>query len=210
MKIERVWSMPSGDTLSIKPIKKLYYQYYKPNMVVVDPFARYCTLGTITNDLNPSCPTTYHMDALSFMRILQENTIDMLIYDPPYSPRQVTELYASIGKDKLKDVIQNRAYWKDVKDEVARVVKPLGICLCCGWNTNGIGIKRGFTMEEILIVAHGGSHNDTLVTIERKEMTLFDKGLQVSVDKAKESVCYTDTTDTIDTIGRYKGGIIGD
>ena len=40
--------------------------------------------------------------------------------------------------------------------------------MCFGWNTNGVGMKRGFDMEEVLVVAHGGSKNDTLCTLERK------------------------------------------
>lgn len=32
----------------------------------------------------------------------------------------------------------------------------------------GIGKKNGFEIIEILLVAHGGMHNDTIVTVERK------------------------------------------
>jgi len=32
----------------------------------------------------------------------------------------------------------------------------------------GIGKNRGFEMVEILLVPHGGSKNDTIVTVERK------------------------------------------
>ncbi len=31
------------------------------------------------------------------------------------------------------------------------------------------GITRGFTIEEILLVAHGGVHNDTICVVERKK-----------------------------------------
>lgn len=40
--------------------------------------------------------------------------------------------------------------------------------LCFVWNTNGVGMKRGFEMEEVLVVPHGGSKNDTLCTAEKK------------------------------------------
>lgn len=36
------------------------------------------------------------------------------------------------------------------------------------WNSGGIGMKYGFEIEKILLVAHGGWHNDTICTIERK------------------------------------------
>lgn len=52
--------------------------------------------------------------------------------------------------------------------EIARVIKPNGLCLSFGWSTNGLGKKRGFEIIEILLVAHGGNHNDTIVTIEKK------------------------------------------
>jgi len=43
-----------------------------------------------------------------------------------------------------------------------------GIAISFGWNSNGFGKKLGFEIIEILIVPHGSSHNDTIVTIERK------------------------------------------
>ena len=55
------------------------------------------------------------------------------------------------------------------KKEIARILKPNGICITCCWNTNGIGKKYGFEIIEILDVAHGSMHNDTLVTVELKE-----------------------------------------
>ena len=39
--------------------------------------------------------------------------------------------------------------------------------MCFGWNSNGVG-SADMEMIEILIVAHGGQHNDTIVTVERK------------------------------------------
>ena len=36
------------------------------------------------------------------------------------------------------------------------------------WNSGGIGKKLGFEAQEILMVHHGGWHNDTIVTVEIK------------------------------------------
>lgn len=41
-----------------------------------------------------------------------------------------------------------------------------------------MGLKRGFEIVEILLVAHGSNHNDTIVTVEKKvfdgeQMTMF-------------------------------------
>lgn len=60
------------------------------------------------------------------------------------------------------------SYWSKQKNEIARIIKPNGLCISCGWNSNGIGKTRGFEIIEILLVAHGGNHNDTIITVERK------------------------------------------
>lgn len=53
--------------------------------------------------------------------------------------------------------------------DIARILKPNGRVICCGWNTNGLGKNRNFEMTSILIVSHGGSKNDILVTLEYKK-----------------------------------------
>ena len=53
-------------------------------------------------------------------------------------------------------------------DEIQRIVKPNGKVFCFGWNSSGVGKTRGFELYRILLVPHGGSHNDTIVTVESK------------------------------------------
>ena len=55
-----------------------------------------------------------------------------------------------------------------MKDRLDQLLKPNGIAICCGWNSAGFGRERGYEFIEILLVAHGGAHNDTIVTVERK------------------------------------------
>lgn len=166
--ITRTWAMPSGETFTIKPIKELVEAEVNRGGRVIDPFARNSKYGTITNDLNPDCDTTFHMDALMFLQQIESESADLVLYDPPYSITQAAQLYKSFGKERLKINVANMRYWKECKDNIARILKKGGRCLCFGWNTNGLGKGRGFEMTEILIVAHGGSKNDTLCTVEYK------------------------------------------
>lgn len=168
----RVWAMPNKLTFTIKPIKELVEKYVKENQVVIDPFANESKYGTIRNDLNPEFDTHYHLDALSFLKLMESNSADVVLYDPPYSITQAAQCYKDYGKDKLEQNVANMGYWGNCKNEVARILKPNGIVIICGWNTNGVGLKRGFQMLEILAVPHGGSKNDTLCTVERKLPTL--------------------------------------
>ena len=167
-RIERIWAMPNSLTFTIKPIKELIERYIHEGAVIIDPWANNSKIGTIRNDLNPEMDTHYHLDALEFLKLQTDNSADVVLYDPPYSISQATEMYKSYGKDKLELHVSNTGYWANCKNEVARILKPNGICIICGWSSNGIGINRGFEMIEILLVPHGGSKNDTIVTVERK------------------------------------------
>lgn len=40
--------------------------------------------------------------------------------------------------------------------------------LSFGWNSVGMGRKHSFEIVEILMVCHGGMHNDTICVAERK------------------------------------------
>jgi len=60
------------------------------------------------------------------------------------------------------------SFWGNLKKEIGRITKNAGIVITCGWNSGGVGKKYGFELDEILLVLHGGWHNDTIVTVERK------------------------------------------
>ena len=172
MKINRVWSMPNKNTFSIKPIKDLIQRYLKGKWI--DPFANDSIFKEllITNDLNQEFKTDYNLDALEFLKQFNDNSIDGILFDPPYSIHQINEVYDGFGKIK-----QFSRYAIEIK----RIIKPKGYCISFGWSSNGMPyemkmngkkIKTGFNKEkeEILMVAHGGCHNDTLVVIDKKNI----------------------------------------
>ena len=167
LQMSRCWAMPNSRTFQIKPIKEFVQRNISGAQIVIDPFANDCKIGTITNDLNPEFNTDYHLDALDFLQLLPSCSADAVLYDPPYSLRQVSECYKGVGITVTQET--TRSSWRAKHlDEIARILKPGGICLCFGWNSNGVGKKRGFEMIEICIVAHGGSKNDTICTAEIK------------------------------------------
>lgn len=168
MKIRKEWAMPNSRTFQIKPIKEFVEKNISGCEIIIDPFANDCKYGTITNDLNPKFDTDYHLDALKFLKKIKTNSVDCVLYDPPYSLRQVKECYEGVGVKVTQE--HTKSSWRAKHlDEIQRILKVGGICLCFGWNTNGVGKKRGFEMQEILIVSHGGSKNDTLCTKEIKK-----------------------------------------
>ena len=170
IKFSRVWSMPNKHTYDIKPIKELIERYLvnvTDDMVSIDPFANKSKLAKITNDLDKNYDTSYHMDAKDFLEMFDDDSVDFVLYDPPYSPRQVSECYKELGLSVNKETTQS-SYWKNFKDQIKRITKKDGIVISFGWNSGGIGKTNGFEIIEVMLVPHGGAHNDTIVTVERK------------------------------------------
>ncbi len=147
--------MPNKRTFDIKPIKKLIEKQSVNVSKWIDPF-----------------PYPYKKDALECLSEFNNDSVEGVLFDPPYSPRQLKECYDNLGMT-LTDT--KSSVWAKWKDEIARVIQPGGKCISFGWNSNGLGKKRGFKIIKILIVAHGGNHNDTIVTIERKEQGNLNK-----------------------------------
>lgn len=165
MRIERIWAMPNKYTFTIKPIKSLILEEMNGGLWI-DPFAGYYSPGHVRNDLDPEAPVEYHFDALEFLRQQKDNSFEGGFYDPPYSISQATECYKGFGKRYLNEKPSSMSYWRSCKDELARIIKIK--IICCGWSSMGLGKNRGFEMTRILLVPHGGSKNDTIITVERK------------------------------------------
>jgi len=148
MRIERKWAMPDKRTFTIKPIKELIHEECDYNGWF-EPF-----------------PFVYKEDALEYLSRIPDGHANGVLFDPPFSLRQLKECYDGIGRAITGD--ESRMIYTQWKDEIARVIKPGGKCISFAWNSGGLGKSRGFETTRILLVPHGGNRNDTIVTVERK------------------------------------------
>lgn len=105
--------MPNSKTFSIKPIEELINKYAYGQ--IIDPFANSNKIATITNDLDTQYDTDYHMDALEFLKMFNNESVDTVLYDPPYSPRQVSECYKNLGQTVNMQTTQ-ASYWSKQKE----------------------------------------------------------------------------------------------
>lgn len=171
VEMRRVFAMPNAETFSIKPIGDWVRRYVESSRISVDPFARDCELATYRNDLDMATRANHHMDAEAFCRKLVQDGVsaDLVLFDPPYSPRQISECYSSIGLNVTKEDTQSARLYKRVRDAVDALVAPGGLVLSFGWNSAGMGKTRGYELVDILLVNHGGAHNDTICIAERKQ-----------------------------------------
>ena len=181
MIIDRIWEMPNSKTFQVNAIKDFICDnIIGSNLTILDPFANEHSIkkhllnhNYICNDLDTDFDCDYNIDALDFLKLFKDRSVDVVLFDPPYSSRQVKECYKKLDRtvtfeDTSAGFIQN------FRDEISRIVKPNGIVFTFGWNSNGIGKNNNFTIEKIRLVAHGGNHNDTICLMERKNEDIFD------------------------------------
>jgi len=168
--MNRVCAGASKDTCSIPPIRDFVTRYTRRAKVILDPFAGDCKIGTITNDMNRDKPSDYHLDALTFLMFMEQEKVraDVVIFDPPYSPRQIKDCYESVGLKMEQWDAGRMASWKKERTIIRRLLRPGGIVLSFGWSSLGMGKVHDFEFLEILLVCHGTCHYDTICVAERK------------------------------------------
>lgn len=165
--MSREWAMPCRNTFDCRPIGDFVKNYL--HGISVDPFARNNQWATYTNDLNPDTQAQSHLDAEIFLQECASKGIkaDCILFDPPYSPRQISECYKSIGLHVGMQETQNSVLYARIRKALLPLCKVGTIVLSFGWNSAGMG-KKGFRRRETLLVAHGGAHNDTICVADER------------------------------------------
>ena|ERR1700744_3733101 len=167
----RAFAMPNAETFSMGPVASFVRRWRDAvHGEGIDPFARNKKIVALTNDIDPATSAQYHMDAEEFCHSIHEagTRCAFALFDPPYSPRQISECYKGFGREVTTKDTQNAALYKRVRDALDLLILPGGVVLSFGWSSSGMGKTRGYKIEEILLVAHGGAHNDTICIAERK------------------------------------------
>lgn len=160
MTLSRAWAMPNKWTFQIQPIAELLAKYVVDGKGWIDPFCGSSTLAEFRNDIKEHGATAEQFAA----RLT--GVYRGVLWDPPYSNRQAKECYELVGLKFSKEDAQ--AMWQYEKKLFAPKIEKGGYAISFGWNSNGFGKVNGFELMEVLLVAHGSRHNDTIVTVERK------------------------------------------
>ncbi len=168
----RVWSMATADTFDIPEIRDFVLKYLQKSICSIDPFARNKRWATWTNDINPATAAKEHLEARRFLRQLELNEVqaDLVLFDPPYSPRQIQEHYAAAHMRTNQEDTQNAKLYAECRNYFRKLTTPNAVVLSFGWNSVGMG--KGWDTDEIMLVCHGGAHNDTICLAERKRTNL--------------------------------------
>jgi len=159
--------MPNSNTFEIGPIRSVVErEVAASDGLWIDPFAADKDYADVTNDLNPEYDCDHNQKALAFLEGFDDGSVDGgVLYDPPYSPRQIKEVYDRVGLETDMQTTQART-WSNWKEQIGRVCAPGATVVSFGWRSGGVGMTHGFEKREILLVPHGGQHNDTICVVE--------------------------------------------
>lgn len=160
MRLSYLAQQPAKYTFEMPKLKKYVEQQCKGK--VLNLFAGKITLlvDETRNDMDPSMPAEYHLPADEFCKMAIDKgwRFDTIILDPPYNLRKSREKY-------------NGRYFGSftiIKRMIPDLLNPNGKVITLGYDTTGIGKKRGFEKVAACIINHKGDHNDTLCLVERK------------------------------------------
>ncbi len=166
----RLWraaAPPNHWTFAIPPVRSLLARYVGDGRGWADPFAGRSALAEWTNDLDALMPSRYHVDASEFALKIVPSGLKGVLYDPPYSKRQISEHYKAAGRT-ANGLDTSEQFHSRVRRPLGEKVREGGIAISFGWNSTGFGHVAGFELIEVGLVNHSQGHNDTIVTVERK------------------------------------------
>ena len=115
-------------------------------------------LDEVRNDIRESMEADYHLDALEFVKQYKGEEFNTILLDPPYSYRKSMEMYD--GK-----VMSS---FNAVKNELPMILSNNGMVMTFGYHSTVMGKSRGFEIEHICLMSHGGAIHDTIASIERR------------------------------------------
>ena len=212
MKINHVLTNVTNTPFDNRHVRSLIDKYVRKSFVkgyqtpwLVDPFARESLSSkhgdyrhlSISNDLNNSMPTDYHMEANDFLRYLSEGVYNfqcqLLLFDPPYTLRMLKDHYVdeNFPIDETIPLWQTQNMWGKGKDAINRVCPIGAYAISFGYHTHGMGKHRGWVKKEILILEQAGSPDryDVLVTVEQKVQSNL---LEYDIHSPNDTNCHED------------------
>ena len=172
---------PHIKSLILRYIRRLN-ELHQMTVSICDPFAndsaRLWEGAMVTsNDINTEFETTYNMEANDFGEEMERKgrMFDLVLFDPPYSLRQLKDCYAGVGKDL--DLWQTQNMWGRCKNALAQCIPVGGYVIHLGWHSHGFGKNRGFEKVEMMVCEQAGKDEryNVLVTVEQKtQASIFD------------------------------------
>jgi hypothetical protein len=144
-------------TFLVKPIKEWTENNCEGKTLNLFAGITKLNIDEVRNDMDYEALADYHLDACEFLRTWKGEKFDTVLLDPPYAYRKSMEMYKGIRCSPFKQL----------KDEIKKVLKVGGKVITFGYHSNTMGKGRGFEVEKICLFSHGGAIHDTIASVER-------------------------------------------
>lgn len=144
-------------TFSVKPIREWVELNCEGRTLNLFAGKTKLNINEVRNDLDPEAIADHRMDALEFLRTYKRQKFDTILLDLPYAYRKSMEMYKGIRCSPFRQL----------KDEIPRVLNSNGKVITFGYHSNTMGQARGFIVEKIALFSHGGAIHDTIASVER-------------------------------------------
>lgn len=163
----RQFGMPSARTFDIPAIRMFIERHIEGARIILDPFCGQSLIGTHRGDVDPEA-LGLKVEAREWMAglIASGFIADVILFDPPYSPRQITEHYKALGRTCGRGDTQNGKLYAECRAAFERLTVPGSVVLSFGWNSQGMG--KTWARLETMLCHHGGAHNDTICVADLK------------------------------------------
>jgi len=114
----------------------------------------------VRNDINPEIDADYHVDVRDLPDVLEAESFDVIVLDPPFSERQSTITY-----DREEDTLPTVTELADVVDAL---LKPGGRVIRLGYTTTLMLPGEEYLLEEVAIWNTLGRQHDWLGVVAQK------------------------------------------
>jgi len=144
-------------TFSVQPLRVFIEKECEGKVLNLFAGKTKLDVDEVRNDLDEAALSEYKLDALEFLRTWRGDKFDTILMDPPYSYRKSMEMYNGVVCSPFRQL----------KDEIPQCLNVGGKVITCGYHSVVMGEGRGFTLEKICLLSHGGAIHDTIISIER-------------------------------------------
>lgn len=117
---------------------------------------------TVRNDVNKDRPADYHTDLRELPAILEPNSFDTVVYDPPWSVFQVNDKYEGRGQDTIKQSTQ-------MARAIDELLSPAGKILSFGYTLDMIPSSMNYKIAEVAVFTIPGPGKDFFGVVHRRE-----------------------------------------
>lgn len=112
----------------------------------------------VRNDIDKDRDADLHVDVREIHRHFENQSFDSAVLDPPFDPGRAAKLYEG----------WHGSEYASARDAVGELVRPGGTVVELGWNSYGLGDKKGWERQGWYVYPQASFKGDIHLTIDQR------------------------------------------